>query len=69
MVNGSTPGRPRQERTTEQDELAPGDDARPGTPGTGQAVCPDCGGTGKTGAALCPTCDGTGMVIHGIGGG
>lgn len=68
MVNGSTPGRPKRDQS-DQDDLAPRDDAPPGTPGTGQAVCPDCGGTGMAGGAPCPTCDGAGVVIRGIGGG
>jgi DnaJ-class molecular chaperone len=47
----------------------PGDDAPPGTPGTGENVCPDCKGTGRLDAAACPTCGGTGKVVEGIGGG
>jgi DnaJ-class molecular chaperone len=46
-----------------------GDDAKPGTPGTGENVCPECHGTGKLGQASCPKCGGTGKVIEGIGGG
>jgi DnaJ-class molecular chaperone len=49
--------------------LNPGDQAKPGTPGTGENVCPDCHGSGKLGAKPCPTCDGTGKVIEGISGG
>ena len=29
----------------------PGDDALPGTPGTGEDICPTCHGSGKLGAA------------------
>lgn len=47
----------------------PGDDAPAGTPGTGEAICPDCEGTGKREGRACPTCGGTGKVIQGIGGG
>jgi DnaJ-class molecular chaperone len=47
----------------------PGDDGTPGTPGTGENVCPDCKGRGRLGAAPCKTCGGTGKVIEGIGGG
>ena len=47
----------------------PGDDAKPGTPGTGENVCPECSGSGRIDAAPCPTCGGTGKVIEGIGGG
>ena len=53
-----------------QDTMAPGDEAPQGTPGTGEAVCPDCGGSGKASAgAPCPTCEGSGVVTVGIGGG
>jgi hypothetical protein len=49
--------------------LDPGDEAAPGTPGTGEAVCHRCGGSGKVAGAMCPTCGGSGKVVHGIGGG
>jgi DnaJ-class molecular chaperone len=49
--------------------MSPGDEAPPGTTGTGEAVCPDCHGTGKQASGNCPTCGGTGKVIEGIGGG
>jgi hypothetical protein len=49
---------------------APGDEALPGTPSTGESVCPACGGSGRAaGGADCPNCAGTGKVIAGIGGG
>jgi hypothetical protein len=49
---------------------APGDDAPPGTPATGEQVCPACGGSGHTvGGAECPNCLGRGKVNAGIGGG
>ena len=47
----------------------PGDDARPGTPGTGENVCPECRGSGKLSGKECPNCGGSGKVIEGIGGG
>jgi hypothetical protein len=46
---------------------APGDEAEPGTPGSG--VCPGCNGTGLVGDRPCPTCKGSGRVVEGIGGG
>lgn len=48
--------------------LDPGDQAAPGTPGTGENLCPDCGGTGKKSGKDCVTCGGTGRVIQGVGG-
>ncbi|HEX8419517.1 MAG TPA: hypothetical protein VF638_05830 [Sphingomonas sp.] len=49
--------------------LNPGDDAAPGTPGTGENVCPTCGGSGRIDGAECDVCGGSGRVIEGIGGG
>jgi RecJ-like exonuclease len=46
-----------------------GDDAQPGTPGTGEDLCPSCSGTGQVEGKPCPNCGGTGKVIAGIGGG
>ncbi len=48
--------------------LNPGDDAAPGTPGTGEDVCPRCGGSGTIEGGECVNCGGTGKVIEGIGG-
>lgn len=49
--------------------LAPGDQAAPGTPGTGEDICPDCGGSGAgNNGTPCTTCAGTGKIIVGIGG-
>ena len=47
----------------------PGDDAPPGTPGTGEDVCRECSGTGRIQDKECPNCGGTGKVIKGISGG
>lgn len=47
----------------------PGDDAPPGTPGTGEDVCRNCKGSGQVEGEECPECGGTGYVIEGIGGG
>lgn len=49
--------------------LHPGDQAAPGTPGTGENLCPACGGDGQIDGKPCATCEGTGTVITGIGGG
>ena len=59
----------QEDAMTDQPELAPGDDAEPGTPGTGEALCPRCGGTGRVAGAECPQCEGAGNVVEGIGGG
>jgi DnaJ-class molecular chaperone len=48
---------------------APGDEAAPGTPGTGENICPHCNGRGEHDGIPCPVCDGTGKVTEGIGGG
>jgi hypothetical protein len=49
--------------------LNPGDVAAPGTPGTGQNSCPQCGGSGRIDGETCERCGGTGQVVEGIGGG
>ena len=50
--------------------MSPGDQAPPGTPGTGENLCRDCRGTGRlAGGEACPTCGGTGWVIEGISAG
>lgn len=51
-----------------QPPMAPGDEAPAGTPGTGEDVCPRCGGSGQLGGRTCPDCQGTGKVNVGIGG-
>ncbi len=52
-----------------QPRTNPGDEAAPGTRGTGENVCPDCKGSGRLNNAPCKTCGGTGKVIQGISGG
>ena len=53
---------------TTDGQTSPGDDAPPGTPGTGENICRTCSGSGKVGQNTCPDCDGTGTVTEGIGG-
>jgi RecJ-like exonuclease len=50
------------------DDMAPGDEAPAGTPGTGEDVCPTCNSSGKVDGETCPNCGGTGRVIQGLGG-
>ena len=50
------------------DEMAPGDEAPPGTPGTGEDACPKCDSSGKVDGEPCPDCGGTGRVVKGISG-
>ena len=49
-------------------EMAPGDEARSGTPGTGENVCRMCDGRGQVDGHTCPDCEGSGKVIEGVGG-
>lgn len=51
-------------------QLNPGDEAAPGTPGSGENLCPVCSGKGKIDdGRKCENCGGSGKVIEGIGGG
>lgn len=53
-----------------ESDMNPGDDAEPGTPGTGEDICPTCNGSGRLAdGRSCPSCGGTGRIIEGIGGG
>lgn len=50
-------------------EMNPGDQAPPGAPGTGENICPKCGGGGiLDDGARCEHCGGTGKLIEGVGG-
>ncbi len=50
-------------------DMNPGDQAPPGTPGTGEDICPECGGSGKDDQQRpCVNCGGTGKIIEAIGG-
>jgi len=49
-------------------KLKPGDEARPGTPGTGEDVCPQCNGSGTKAGRPCEHCQGSGRITRGIGG-
>jgi len=46
----------------------PGDEAPEGTPGTGESLCRECGGSGQVKDGPCPSCEGTGKVNVGVGG-
>lgn len=45
----------------------PGDEAAPGTPQTGEGLCPTCSGKGVVGGRRCEVCLGTGTVVVNIG--
>ncbi|WFT79268.1 MULTISPECIES: hypothetical protein [unclassified Methylobacterium] len=51
-----------------KDSAKPGDKAPPGTPGTGENICPRCHGSGRVEGTSCPDCAGTGKVTEPIGG-
>jgi DnaJ-class molecular chaperone len=48
--------------------INPGDQAAPGSPDSGENVCPACGGTGELNGDDCSNCGGTGRVIETVGG-
>jgi DnaJ-class molecular chaperone len=55
-------------RTEPSPPLNPGDQAAPGTPSTGENVCPNCDGSGLVDGRKCENCSGTGRIIQVIGG-
>jgi hypothetical protein len=48
--------------------LNPGDEAPPGTPGSGDNVCPVCHGSGRLNQQRCSECGGSGVITSAIGG-
>lgn len=56
------------EKAPEEQVLNPGDVAGPGTPGTGENVCPVCRGTKAFNNEPCRNCGGTGVIVEGVGG-
>jgi DnaJ-class molecular chaperone len=67
MTQTSGSGEPRG---TGVEQSNPGDEAPPGTPGTGEDVCAHCSGKGRMGdGSQCQECAGTGKVVRAIGGG
>ena len=46
----------------------PGDEAAEGTPGTGENICRECGGSGRVASRPCRSCDGSGKVTTAVGG-
>jgi DnaJ-class molecular chaperone len=58
----------RPVRSAKSHKRRAGDDALPGTPGTGEDICPQCHGSGTVNGARCGNCGGSGKVVRGIGG-
>ncbi len=52
----------------EKSRMNPGDEAPPGTEGTGEDICPECHGSGRLRGGECPKCGGTGKIVRAIGG-
>lgn len=65
--SGSAPS-PQPVQAPAAPPMSPGDEAPPGTPGTGENLCRRCGGSGQLQGQACPDCSGTGRVTVGIGG-
>jgi hypothetical protein len=68
VADAETNSNPQSDRHAGAD-VAPGDAAPEGTPGTGEAICRSCRGTGTIDQHACENCNGTGKVVEGIGGG
>jgi hypothetical protein len=68
MSDPRASGQSRDQNPPANQPMKPGDQAPPGTPGTGENVCHACGGSGRKDGGSCPSCQGTGTVITGISG-
>ncbi len=53
---------------SDDEQLRPGDEGRPGDAPVGEDLCPECSGSGRLDGAVCQTCAGTGRINEGIGG-
>ena len=49
------------------EELNKADEDEPGATQTGEAICPDCGGSGELNSGRCPGCAGTGRITAIVG--
>ncbi len=49
------------------DARKPGDEARPGSPQTGENICRECSGSGRRNGAPCEACGGAGPVTVAVG--
>jgi hypothetical protein len=58
---------PAQKIRRSDEPRRPGNESRPGSPQTGEHICPACGGSGYRAGAPCPECGGTGHVIAIVG--
>ena len=65
---GQQQGRGHQPTPVTSGTMKPGDQVPPGTPGSGEAICPACAGTGKLDGRECENCAGTGKIVEGVGG-
>jgi DnaJ-class molecular chaperone len=45
----------------------PGDEVPPGSPQSGENICPRCNGSGRLADAQCPECGGSGKVTVLVG--
>ena len=64
----SAKSRPKAQMQAANAMLNPGDEAAPGTPGTGDDICPECHGNGRVNGSPCPNCGGSGTITRAIGG-
>lgn len=66
----AAPFRRGEDDMTSTTPVNPGDEAAPGTPGSGEDICRHCKGRGvMDDGRQCAVCGGTGKVVEGIGGG
>jgi DnaJ-class molecular chaperone len=60
-------GKPPPQKVPGARSRRPGDEARTGSPQTGEHICPACRGSGRQAGAPCPACGGTGRVTAIVG--
>lgn len=68
MTSNSGPAPDLAESVAGEEDPGASVDVPAGTAGTGEDVCPRCGGSGSLAGRECPECLGSGKVNAGIGG-
>jgi hypothetical protein len=69
MIDDARRNKCTVQQRTDAATMAPGDEAPPGAPGTGEDICPACAGSGKAAGGECENCLGRGRIIKAISAG
>ena len=66
-MNNDDSSRNTVQASSDDASRRPGDEARPGSPQTGENICPKCQGDGRSEGKQCDSCGGTGRIVGIVG--